>query len=589
MDTTVYFSEINSEEMEIPTIEERIQVDYNSFELRKICRNKTKWTLGIEQMEDELNEDKDKPVYLFYSNHEEVSLKTIQSFRDNKIVYQIIIGLTQSGKTAGMLCIINDYVKNNIIDPDNIYLITGLSSTNWVEQTKLRMPENLRKNIYHNGQLKDFKKSVEEKKNILLLIDEAHMASKDKQTISSMFNELGWNLDYLLKNDIKIISMSATPDGLVFAMNKWPQSNYAFHIMHPGNGYYGTKEMMEKGKLLEAKELAAEIDDDDDEKNTYIISHDTELHWREIIKNHLTFNSPKYLIIRMKSPFDIDSYTIPLIEVLESTFSQYQHLFSTKYEEYSMNGTIDDLNSFLENAPSKHKIIFIKSKLTCAQTLIKTNIGSMVDRPTKNNSFSVQSFPGRACGYQEHDIFIYTNIQAIETYHEMWDKEFINISNLKWKSNTTKTSSGKTVSKLTYASPEILCPDRIDIDRSDTKSIPVKLLFNDEEYRKKLFDIIDKIIFNTMICQGIIENKITVDDKNIIKFQSRETIYSIRKYTFQHNPSSRRFKAFHNAYTNNEKYSQTCTKGSYCIDIACDEYDYDNYLNPVNIGWITFV
>ena len=142
-------------EMDIPSIDFRIEVVYSNLESRSIKRHKIKWNADIEEMEDILHE---KHEDLFYSNHKTVSLKTIQSFQCKRKVIQIVIGRTQSGKTAGMLCIMNDYVNENIFDPDNIYIITGLSSTDWERQTKKRMPFNLDKNIFHNGQLKDFKK-----------------------------------------------------------------------------------------------------------------------------------------------------------------------------------------------------------------------------------------------------------------------------------------------------------------------------------------------------------------------------------------------------------------------------------------------
>ena len=142
-------------EMDIPSIDFRIEVKYSDFETRCIKRHKNKWNDDIDEMKDILNQTSE---HLFYSNHKIVSLKTIQSFQCKRKVIQIIIGRTQSGKTAGMLSIMNDYVNENIFDPDNIYIITGLSSTDWERQTKKRMPFNLDKNIFHNGQLKDFKK-----------------------------------------------------------------------------------------------------------------------------------------------------------------------------------------------------------------------------------------------------------------------------------------------------------------------------------------------------------------------------------------------------------------------------------------------
>ena len=571
-------------EMDIPTNESRIEVEYSPYEVRKITRNQTKWNSDIDQMKDDLNE-MNKP--LFYPNHESVSLKTNKSLQNKKKVVQIIIGRTQSGKTSGMLCIIDNYINNNVIDTDNIFIITGLSSRSWVLQTKKRMPTNLHKNIFHNGQLKNFKKNVHGKKNILLLIDEAHMASKDNQTINNILNDLGWTLDYMLENDIKLIFMTATPDGIAFAMKKWPSDRYDIHIMQPGEIYYGTSHMLERGKLLEAKDLDGTYNKNN---KKYKITNKIKSNWCEILKNHLSFSLPKYLIIRLKLPYDKNNYMAMFKYVIKNNFQDESDLFSTKYKEYSMDGDIEDLNECLQIPPLIHTIIFVKSKLMCSDTIIKTNIGSMVDRPTKNCSCAIQSFAGRACNNGQHDIFVYANVVAVKEYEKMWDKEFNDISSIPWTSNTTKVIRGETVSKKLYASSDIRGADDPDyVTEHIFKSIPVKVIFDDNDYRKKLFAEADRTKFNSILLEGITQDFIRVDDKNITKFQTCESLYSIRNYKNGQDKSSRRFKGFKNAYNENKPMSQKCPQGTYCIDIASDVFELDGFTNPVNVGWITFM
>lgn len=580
----MYIPEEFEVEMDIPTIEERIEVTYSDFEKRILKRKQSKWNTDIEQMEDNLSQ-LEIPEPLFYPNHIEVSHKCIQSLDNKKKVIEFIIGRTQSGKTAAMLCIINDYINDNLIDTDNIYIITGLSSTDWVEQTKKRMPENLHKNIYHNGQLKEFKMKVKEKKNVLLLIDEAHMASRDNQTINTIWNDLGWTLDYMLENDIKLVFMTATPDGIAFAMQKWPKDRYNIHIMKSGEGYYGTRQMLERGKLLEAKELSGKYDEDD---RSYDITDEIESNWCEIIRNHLTFDTPKYLIVRMKSPYDEANYFAMFKYVLKNNFSDKIHLFSKEKQKYSMDGDISDLNSgCLKNAPLLHSLILIKNKLMCAITIVKENIGSMVDRPTKNGSFVIQSFAGRACGYITHNIITYTAVELVKDYEKMYDKEFNNISSIPWNSNTTKVIRGETISKKVYASADARGVE--DKDEKVFKSIPVKILFINDPYRKKLFLQNDRSTFNRMLLEGIETGLIDVHDKNITKFQTRHTLHSVRNYKKDSDIKSRRFKGFNKAYTENKPMSQKCPEGTYCIDIASYEFEDDGFINPVNIGWITFM
>ena len=35
--------------------------------------------------------------------------------------------------------------------------------------------------------------------------------------------------------------------------------------------------------------------------------------------------------------------------------------------------------------------------------------------------------------------------------------------------------------------------------------------------------------------------------------------------------------------------SQKCPEGTYCIDIASEIFELDGFINPVNVGWITFM
>ena len=183
-------SDSESEMEETSDIEFRVEVEYDAYDRKRIARKKSAFLDQIEQMEDDLNKYKEVFVPLFRPNHRDISDKVYTSLMDKRTFFQIVIGRTQSGKTRAILCMIQDYVLKEIIDISNIYIITGLSSVDWVTQTKERMPESLHKNIYHNGQLKEFKKSVEGKRNVLVFIDEGHMASKDKQTINTIFKEL---------------------------------------------------------------------------------------------------------------------------------------------------------------------------------------------------------------------------------------------------------------------------------------------------------------------------------------------------------------------------------------------------------------
>jgi hypothetical protein len=102
----------------------------------------------------------------------------------------MVIAKTQSGKTGSMCATIKQYLEDtNILIPiQNIYIITGLSSCEWKEQTKQRMPKSIESRVFHRCELPiTFAEEIKMKKNILIIMDEIQVAAKKGQTIYNTF------------------------------------------------------------------------------------------------------------------------------------------------------------------------------------------------------------------------------------------------------------------------------------------------------------------------------------------------------------------------------------------------------------------
>lgn len=98
----------------------------------------------------------------------------------------MIAALTQSGKTGAMCALVKNYLNDttNKIPIENIYIITGLSSREWVEQTSIRMPESVQPRVFHRDHLtKKFLLDIMNKKNVLIIMDEVQIAAKENQTL----------------------------------------------------------------------------------------------------------------------------------------------------------------------------------------------------------------------------------------------------------------------------------------------------------------------------------------------------------------------------------------------------------------------
>jgi hypothetical protein len=407
----------------------------------------------------------------------------------------LVIGRTQSGKTGCMVEFLKFFIANNLIPVENIYLITGLSSKDWEKQCKQRFPASIHLHIYHNGQMGKFKQDVNGKQNILVLIDETHMACQVKQTMSMVFKELHWKLDFMMENDIKLVQFSATPDGMLYALNqiKWPKEHVEIHIMEAGDGYFGPREMKKRNQLFQYSNIYGR-----DKYGLFDVDESTIYSNIETILETalVRFESPKYLLFRVRGPNE-SWYEDNIRNTLELRFSEENRakFDSENFHYYTMDGSISDLPKFLAKTPKKFTFVMIKEKLKCAQTLefleyssdgmsvtkthnIKHNIGVMVERWTKgadshkgNDSFVIQGFLGRLCGYEEHNVICFTNLESIKKYEKMWTSKFDpNVtSETDWNSATTRKKCGKTTNRRVLNEAHELIDD-ISEDNDDPDS-----------------------------------------------------------------------------------------------------------------------
>ena len=120
--------------------------------------------------------------------------------------------------------------------------------------------------------------------------------------------------------------------------------------------------------------------------------------------------------------------------------------------------------------------------------------------------------------------------------------------------------------------------------------------FNDVDLLQIIIDIRDtakrgyKDQLHNILIKGIIENKISIFDRNNIKkFDIKlRKINSVRMYKSGDKIDVRRFKNFNEAFENYKNVSQSGDETQYNIDLAKDEYIQDGFTNSVNTLWITY-
>ena len=418
-----------------------------------------------------------------YDNQLECAIKIVDNFKNLNIIGQAIIGKTQSGKTGVILAIIQEYIKYNIIPIDNIFIISGLSMIEWKIQIKSRLPVDLHNHIYHRNEIKTlFKKEINKiNSNILIIIDEVHIANKINQDISKTFNDLGLLDPYkLLTNDIKIVQISATLESIPMDLKSWGTHSTDIIKFIPSKNYISCTDLLKYGYVYEYKALYS--NSKEKHKNLESIN--------SLIDEIELFDSYKYHIIRLDKYKKIESYIINIINNRNISYDIFNY-DNDCMPIHSKTGDTIDINLLISRIPKKHTIIFIKERLRAAITLLnKKHLGILYERFTKdqNNTTIIQSLIGRVTGYYDdieniinnvYKFKVYTSIDAIKQYEKYWNTTYLNYYT---KKQTYINAIGLTINSSYVVSVYTALPVNTYIitnNSYDELKIQYKKLYND--------------------------------------------------------------------------------------------------------------
>jgi len=383
-------------------------------------------------------------VSVIYDSQEIIALKIITELKNKKIINVMAVLPTQGGKTGTMCATIKKYLEDttNLIPIENIYIITGVSSCEWKEQTKERLPASLQSRVFHRCDLPvTFVDEIKTKKNILIIMDEVQVAAKKDQTIYKSFQSAGLlDKSKLYENDVKILEFTATPDGTIYDLMKWNDASSKI-IGEPGDGYVSCFDLLRQGRIKQYKELCGNGKDDMEKVLENI---------KEIKTDIDSYSEIKWHIIRTKNGIFQDRTIENFKKVfIESETNKYNFI------KYDRESEIADINNTLKTPPKTNTIIFIKEMLRCSKTLYQQHLGLRYERFSlhPDDACIVQGLLGRSTGYQDNRVSIcYTNIESILRYEQLWNSNFED-NTIKWNSKTTKYINGTLVGKNTFNDP----------------------------------------------------------------------------------------------------------------------------------------
>lgn len=363
-----------------------------------------------------------------YENQQACAMEVKRQLVRKHVINVMVIALTQSGKTGLINEILYTYLEDNIIPIENIYIITGLSSKEWREQTQHSLPKSLHNNIYHRPDLnKKFVENIQNKKNVLVIMDEVQIAACGNQSIDQAFSKVGFdNKETLLNNDVKIIELTATPDGTIYDLAKWGEHSEVVK-MTPGDNYMSCFKLKEQNRVLQYQNLF-KIN-----KKTDELEESSKHSIKELNDTMKRFNNPRYHIVRKPPGKNIT-------DILRENMDE-----DVEFVKFNQESKFNDLNEkYLDKKPTKHTVIVIDEKLRCAIRLTKKYIGVVYERYTDivNDSVIIQGLLGRVTGYDDNgDSIVFTYPNTIDRYENLWDNNF-GITNVQWRSKTAKSKRG---------------------------------------------------------------------------------------------------------------------------------------------------
>jgi len=336
--------------------------------------------------------------------------KDIAESLNHDIFSVLAVALTQSGKTGSMLALIQHFKT------DHVFLITGLSSVEWMEQTQSRFPPELRDCIFHRNQLHSFVQKVKHLTNVLILIDENQIAFKPFQTIHQSFLDAGlMHLNQLKERQVRIVHFTATPTNTDLFLQH-PFSTVVFMKQDPS--YVSAFDLFEQGRILEYKDLCGVLEHLDysnvswKNMDSFVpVHHDVQSHLDELRDVLDSFPEPRYHIIRTSHSYFHDV-----------TILNFRKAFPKAMFMSDM-----DLDDLLPRKPTRHTFLFIKEKLRCAKTLCKDFLGVLYERLTKKPVLNtiLQGLVGRLTGYHSNkDAVVFSNPQLVIEYHRRWQNHF---------------------------------------------------------------------------------------------------------------------------------------------------------------------
>ena len=331
----------------------------------------------------------------------------------------------QSGKTGVMVTLTRLMMQNRYlgVDPNRMFVFTGMSDNDWRKQTKSRFPAHVQRNIFHRGGVQRICESLrrlrgaDNLRNVLLFIDESHIATKKDNTPRAIYDTLTQLCprDQWAANNIRIVTVSATDPAKVITIRENDGFPCRVVRLDTTNDYQSIETLVRDRRMRPIN--------GDAHTPTAI-----EL-MRPVIEG---YDRPRYHIIRAAHGKTVHTQTALAAAFPYAAFVSYDSKSrQTAARDETDSNDLLDINIILETPPTQHTFIIIKNAFYAAKTIKDQHVGVLYDRQTDNYSAVLQGLAGRACGYEKSvDTVVFTVENAIERYLKTWRSLCLNVGEM---------------------------------------------------------------------------------------------------------------------------------------------------------------
>lgn len=409
-----------------------------------------------------------------YPNQRQEARRIVNFLKEEKSVLATFIADPQYGKTGvsiqvmKMMCQLEsrDNPKIPMIYYDQVYVISGVSDLGWKTQTINRLPETVRHRVYHRPTLHKFKQEYDIfGYRALIIFDECHIASREKQTLSRIFQELGIkDVEDFRRRGNKIIQISATPDATLMNAREWGNIAHQIFIPEVPASYSGVRVMLEEGRVKPLIDLSSDNGVD------------------EIFDAFSKFDKGGYHILRLST----SEKNMKIRN--EITNRCRDNRFFNDPILYDSDSTPESAISLLDEDPrGMHTIVFVKNRLGASKTVNDKYIGVMYET-IQNDTGQIQGLVGRLCGHNrrrgDSAPIVYCNFNSIEKYIKLSDLLFrYDTPGNMWKSPTLRHSKQGISWNHTYVH------EPTNLDAEDMRALKLEAEENMEEQKDDNEDV----------------------------------------------------------------------------------------------------